>query len=187
MEQLFRNALSRFKTFFIKRTLSLQNVAYESPPIYSGVWPRIKNEGKILLAGNCSFRSFRTRPYITVLKDAVLEIGQGTFMNDGVNLCAKSSIKIGANCKIGDMTYIYDTDFHQVSPQYPTKCAPISIGSNVWIGANSMILAGSKIGDHSVIAAGSIVVGEIPAKTLAAGSPATVIRQLDMPDDWVRD
>jgi acetyltransferase-like isoleucine patch superfamily enzyme len=50
-----------------------------------------------------------------------------------------------------------------------------------------MILAGSKIGDHSVIAAGSIVVGEIPAKTLAGGSPATVIRQLDMPDDWVRD
>src|SRR5260370_40753369 len=75
------------------------------------------------------------------------------------------------------MTYIYDTDFHQVSPQYPTKCAPISIGSNVWIGANSMILAGSKIGDHSVIAAGLILSGEISTEKIGGGAPPTRIKK----------
>ncbi|MDP3981085.1 MAG: acyltransferase [Chlamydiota bacterium] len=138
------------------------------------------------MGANCSFRSFRLRQYFTVYKNAELEIGEGSFFNDGVNLGAAQSIKIGHHTKIGDMTYIYDTDFHQLSPEASTKCSPVIIGNNVWIGANSMILPGSVIGDHSVIAAGSIVTGEIPPKSLAAGIPAKLIKTLNIPDDWLR-
>jgi len=49
-----------------------------------------------------------------------------------------------------------------------------------------MILAGTTIGDHAVIAAGSIVTGEIPPKSLAAGNPARVIKSFECSDDWVR-
>ncbi|WP_223296256.1 acyltransferase [Shewanella halifaxensis] len=158
----------------------------DSIPIFSGAWPEIHNKGIMRIGNQCSFRSFRLRQSITVQTGAILEIGEGSFFNDGVNICATQSIKIGHHTKVGDMTYIFDTDFHQLSPEREMKNAPIIIGNNVWVGANSMILAGSSIGNNSVIAAGSIVVGEIPPNCLAAGTPAKVIRSLNIPDGWLR-
>jgi acetyltransferase-like isoleucine patch superfamily enzyme len=107
-------------------------------------------------------------------------------MNDGTNVCAAKRITIGASTKIGDMTYIYDTDFHQISASDPVNCKPVRIGKNVWIGSNCMILAGAIIGDHSVIGAGSIVTGEIPPRSLAVGSPARVVKTFSVADDWIR-
>ena len=186
MKRAILRSLSSVKSIFIRVALTAKNVRFDGPPAFSGKWPRISNKGYIHLAKNCSFRSYRTRPFIWVSEGASLEIGQNAFFNDGANLCATTSVRIGSNCKIGDMTFIFDTDYHQVTPERPTKQAPVEIGDNVWIGARSTILAGAKIGSHSVIAAGSTVVGEIPPKSLAAGSPARVIRQLNVPDDWVR-
>lgn len=47
------------------------------------------------------------------------------------------------------------------------KEAEIIIGNNVWIGANVTILKGTKIGDNAVIAAGSVLVGEVPENSVA--------------------
>jgi acetyltransferase-like isoleucine patch superfamily enzyme len=186
MKRAILRGLSHVKSVFIRLALTAKSVNFDSPPVFSGKWPKINNRGHIYLAKNCSFRSYRTRPFIWVSEGATLEIGKNTFFNDGANLCATVSVKIGSNCKIGDMTFIFDTDYHQVTPENPIKQAPVTIGDNVWIGARSTILAGAKIGSHCVIAAGSTVVGEIPAKSLAGGSPARVIRKLNVPDDWVR-
>jgi acetyltransferase-like isoleucine patch superfamily enzyme len=186
MKRAILRGLSGLKSVFIRLALRAKNVRFDGPPVFWGKWPKISNKGHMHIAKNCSFRSYRTRPFIWVSKGATLEIGQNTFLNDGANLCATISVKIGSNCKIGDMTFIFDTDYHQVAPESPTKQAPVSIGDNVWIGARSTILAGAKIGNHSVIAAGSTVAGEIPAKSLAGGSPARVIRKLNVPDDWIR-
>jgi maltose O-acetyltransferase len=54
----------------------------------------------------------------------------------------------------------------------------IIIGSNVWIGVNSIILAGVEIGDNSIVAAGSVVTKNINHNELWAGVPATKIKQL---------
>ncbi|MFX8075167.1 hypothetical protein ABTK71_19795, partial [Acinetobacter baumannii] len=83
------------------------------------------------------------RQHLTVQQNARLEIGRGSFLNDGVNICATTSVRIGHHAKIGDMTYIYDADFHEVAPGMPKRCAPVVIGNNVWIGARSMVLAGA--------------------------------------------
>jgi acetyltransferase-like isoleucine patch superfamily enzyme len=176
----------RMRKHILKRFLKRRNILSDGIPSFSGLWPDINNEGKLFIGANCSFRSFRLRQHITVRNNAELEIGDNSYINDGVNICATQSIRIGHNVKIGDMVYIYDTDFHAVSPDAPTNHAPVSIGNNVWIGANSMVLAGAVIGDHSVVAAGSIVTGTIPARSLSAGSPARVIRTLNIPDGWVR-
>lgn len=176
----------RLKRHIINWFLERKNIRCDSIPSFSGNWPAINNEGKISIGVNCSFRSFRLRQYITVHKNAELEIGYNSFLNDGLNICSTQSVRIGHHAKIGDMTYIYDSDFHEVSPDAPIRHAPVSIGNNVWIGANSIILPGCLIGDHSVIAAGSIVSGEIPAKSLAAGSPARVIKTLNVPEGWLR-
>lgn len=187
MHQIMNRLPWRLKTLIINWFLKRKGIKFDGIPSFSGRWPDINNEGKIFIGVNCSFRSFRLRQCITVRKNAELEIGYNSYLNDGVNICATQFIRIGHHAKIGDMTYIYDTDFHEVSPDAPIKHAPVSIGNNVWIGAKSMILPGTVIGDHSVIAAGSIVTGEIPAKSLAAGSPARVIKTLNVPDSWLRN
>jgi virginiamycin A acetyltransferase len=53
---------------------------------------------------------------------------------------------------------------------------PIVIGNDVWIGAHSLVLSGSKIGDGAIIGANSVVNGEIPPYSIAVGSPAKVIK-----------
>jgi acetyltransferase-like isoleucine patch superfamily enzyme len=64
--------------------------------------------------------------------------------------------------------------------------APVRIRRNVWIGRNAIVLPGVTIGDHAVVAAGSVVLRDVPARALVAGSPATVRRELRAGDDWVR-
>jgi acetyltransferase-like isoleucine patch superfamily enzyme len=69
-------------------------------------------------------------------------------------------------------------NFSQAFRIQPDNPAEIFIGDNVWIGANSVILAGVTIGSNSVIAAGSIVNKNVQESTLVAGVPAKVVRKL---------
>lgn len=117
---------------------------------------------------------------------AVLKIGNGVLINQGASICATSYIEIGDDTQIGDFTSIMDTDYHRMEPSVPVRVEPVIIGSNVWLGRNVIVLPGSKIGDHSVVAAGSLVRGDIPARVVVAGSPAKVIKSLDIPEGWRR-
>lgn len=55
---------------------------------------------------------------------------------------------------------------------------PVTIGNDIWIGANAVVLPGVTIGDHSVIAAGAVVTKNIPSHSLVAGVPAKIIKQI---------
>jgi acetyltransferase-like isoleucine patch superfamily enzyme len=59
---------------------------------------------------------------------------------------------------------------------------PITIGDNVWIGGNTVILPGVTIGDNAVIGAGSVVSKDIPANSIAVGTPCKVIREITEAD-----
>jgi acetyltransferase-like isoleucine patch superfamily enzyme len=119
-------------------------------------------------------------------KDGSLVLGQRVFINTGATVVANHSIEIGDDCLIGDLVAIFDTDHHPLEPSRPTRFAPVRLGANVWVGRSATILPGVTIGDHAVIAAGSIVTDDVPARTLAAGVPARPIRTLDVPDGWRR-
>jgi acetyltransferase-like isoleucine patch superfamily enzyme len=60
------------------------------------------------------------------------------------------------------------------------------IEDNVWIGRAAIVLPGVTVGRHSVVAAGAIVVDDVPPRSVVAGSPARVVSTFDCPDDWVR-
>lgn len=60
---------------------------------------------------------------------------------------------------------------------------PITIGDNVWIGANVVVLPGVTIGENSVIGAGSVVTKDISANVVAFGSPCKVYREINEHDD----
>lgn len=113
--------------------------------------------------------------------DARLEIGERSLVNFGTQLVALSRVTIGPRCLIGSHCMITDSAFHDVDPDRrlePPTAQPVTIGENVWLGARVIVLPGVTIGDDSVIGAGSVVTGDIPARTLAAGVPARVIRSL---------
>lgn len=101
-------------------------------------------------------------------------------------LISHCSISIGNNVKIGGGTCIYTTDFHSLDPkirasrddQVQSKCAPVHICDNVFIGAHTIILKGVTIGENSIVGAGSVVTKSIPANQIWGGNPIKFIREL---------
>lgn len=115
-------------------------------------------------------------------RDAIIDIEDNVGMS-GVTIYAREHIHIGANTGIGANAKIMDNDFHPLEPAQRSisrnsniKSRPVSIGTNVFIGCNCIVLKGTQIGDNSVIGAGSVVSGMIPENCIAAGNPAKVIR-----------
>ena len=104
---------------------------------------------------------------IRVRKGAVCKIGNNSSVNCYNMIACRKEILIGNDVQLSPNVQIYDHD-HDFRANGGIKAGKyktgsITIGNNVWIGANSIILRGSKIGDNAVIAAGSIVKGEVPA------------------------
>jgi acetyltransferase-like isoleucine patch superfamily enzyme len=118
--------------------------------------------------------------------NARLKIGDRVFINQGASVTASCRVEIGDDTLIGGFTVLYDTNWHRVDSDHPTRSAPVIIGKNVWLGHGVVVLPGSEIGDHTVVAAGSIVKGHLPPRVLAAGNPAQVVRELKIPDGWRR-
>lgn len=107
---------------------------------------------------------------IRVIEGGSLTIGDNCFMNCGAYMTVLGTTAIGDNCLIGPNVLIFDHD-HDYRAEGgvnsgKTVTGEIIIGNNVWIGGNSTILRGARIGDGAVIAAGSIVKGEVPAGSL---------------------
>ena len=59
---------------------------------------------------------------------------------------------------------------------------PVTIGNNVWIGGNTVVVPGVNIGDNTVIGAGSVVTKDIPSGVVAAGNPCVTIRKITEED-----
>jgi len=108
-----------------------------------------------------------------------LEIGEGVFFNFGCSVSAHTLVQVGSRCRIGQYAIILDCDYHELNGSDGHGPArPIIIGDGVWMGARVTVLKGVTIGEGAVIGAGSVVTRSIPARVLAAGVPAAVIRTL---------
>ena len=110
---------------------------------------------------------------------SVINISDEVGLNGTSIVCRSSEIHIGSKTMIAPNCIIMDSPFHRILPienrhEYigVDLDKKVVIGKNCWIGTNCIILAGSEIGENSVIAAGSIVNGIIPPNCLAIGRPA---------------
>ncbi len=103
--------------------------------------------------------------------------GEGTFVNHGCYFMDGGRIDIGRNVFIGPFCGFY-TATHPINYQDRNKglekALPIRVGDNCWFGANVSVLQGVTIGSGCVIAAGSVVTGDLPDHCVAAGVPAVV-------------
>lgn len=127
-------------------------------------------------------------------KTSVIRIGNNVGMSS-TSIWARGEVTIGDNVNIGGDCLIMDNDAHPldyrirrkeyveqkgvVSYYEHIKTSPVHIANDVWIGARCIILKGVNIGEKSIIAAGSVVVKDIPSRVLAGGNPCHVIRNLD--------
>ena len=124
---------------------------------------------------------------IIVARNAELKIGDNSGISNVLIHCY-DNIKIGNYVNIGAGTMIFDTNFHSTNWENRanreldadnTKKAPISIGDYVFIGARCIICKGVSIGEKSIIAAGSVVICNVPSGELWGGNPAKYIRKID--------
>ncbi len=139
----------------------------------------VEKGGLIVIGRSASFRrnvSFRVK------SGGTLSIGDGVFMNSNVSITALSRIDIGDGTKIANNVVIVDHDHDYRNGLNGYVTAPVQIGKNVWIGANSVILKGVTIGDGAVIAAGAVVRSDVPPYAVAGGVPAEIIRKKDGKD-----
>lgn len=94
---------------------------------------------------------------------------------DGAKVTIGTNVFIAPNCVITTAGHALDAAQRSQGLEI---ALPITIGSNVWIGANVSILPGVTIGDNTIIGAGSVVNKNIPANVVAAGVPCRVIRAI---------
>ncbi|MDE2223071.1 MAG: hypothetical protein KGK03_08380 [Candidatus Omnitrophica bacterium] len=113
-----------------------------------------------------------------------IAIGDYTGLS-GVVVVAARSVRIGNHVNIGVNTCIYDTDFHPLdwqarreNDQAKVAAAEVVIEDDVWIGGNSIILKGVRIGRRAVVGAGSVVTCDVPEATVWGGNPARFIKKL---------
>ena len=100
-------------------------------------------------------------------------------------ISSRSKVEIGSYVNIGSNVRIFDHDFHSLDSALRAVAAedhrhvrskPIWIGDNVFIGTNAIILKGTRVGNRSIIAAGSVVSGlDIPEDSMVRGNPAVIV------------
>jgi acetyltransferase-like isoleucine patch superfamily enzyme len=122
----------------------------------------------------------RVRQRVVLNGGGTVVVGEHTLLN-GCWIGTSLRVDIGAWSLISDCN-ISDTDFHNLAPRErhlpatPKALAPVVIGRNAWVGARSVVLKGTTIGDDSVVGSGSVVRGEVPAGVVVAGNPAVVVK-----------
>ncbi|MBR0304760.1 MAG: sugar O-acetyltransferase [Bacteroidales bacterium] len=105
--------------------------------------------------------------------------GKGSFVNFGCTFLALGGITIEEDVFIAPHC-VLATEYHPEDPatRHSLLTKPIVIGRNAWIGANATILAGVKVGENAIVAAGAVVSKDVPANTIVGGVPAKVIRMI---------
>lgn len=114
-----------------------------------------------------------------------IEVGKNFFANYNCTIIDVAKVKIGDNCQMAPNVAIYTAGhpLHPVSRNSMYEYGiSVTIGDNVWIGGNTVIMPGVHIGSNTVIGAGSVVTKDIPDWSVAVGNPCRVIKKITEAD-----
>lgn len=158
---------------------------------YGPIHLRIAKTATVCIGDNVTFRSATAHNFVGINRPVSIYVGEHATLEIGADcgfsgtaLYASTRITIGEYANFGGNSSVWDTDFHPVDHQRRragiagTKSAPIQIGSDVFVGANALILKGVIIGHRSIIGAGAVVARPVPADQVWGGNPARFIRGL---------
>ena len=114
-----------------------------------------------------------------------LQTGVECYLGKNVLLDLAAPIHLGDEVLVsaGSMILTHqDCGNRRMAGFYPRKVGPVTIGNGCWIGAGAIILSGVTLGECAVVAAGAVVIRDVPAFTVVGGVPASIVRQLT-PDE----
>lgn len=110
-----------------------------------------------------------------------ISIGKNFYTNHNVTILDGAKVTFGDNVFIAP-NCVFSTSGHAIDSEQRGRgleiAWPITVGDNVWIGANVSVLPGVTIGSDTIIGAGSVVNRDIPSGVIAAGNPCKVIRKI---------
>ena len=123
-------------------------------------------------------------PTVSVRNGSRVSIGAGSHIGQWSCLWAGDSggrIEIGEHALLAPDVFITASDYDFDAGPGPVMDLPkregdVRIGSNAWLGAKVVVVAGVTVGDGAIVAAGSVVTRDVPENAVAAGVPAQVIR-----------
>jgi len=154
---------------------------------------RISPEGEIVLGVGVTLLSRPsanplrlTQPCtLALLKPgATIRIGDHVALSGAV-ICAAVRVEIGNHTLIGANCRIMDTNFHPLNPEMRREnrnlgmsSSPVLIGNDCFIGTGAIVLKGTCLGDGCVVGAGAVVSGTFSPRSLIAGNPARLVRQM---------
>ncbi len=150
-------------------------------PVHGNVLEALR-EGRLEIGPNTLFEP---GVWLTAPGNARIRIGAGCFLNLGVMVASLELVEIGSHCMFANGCFISDAEhrFDDLTRPVPwqgfTTEGPTRVGDNVWCGAGVVITSGVTVGEHCVIGANSVVTGDLPAFSVAAGAPARVLRTID--------
>jgi carbonic anhydrase/acetyltransferase-like protein (isoleucine patch superfamily) len=122
--------------------------------------------------------------------DPVITIGDRCMLGKGIGIVGHERIELGNDIWTGHYVYVTDQNHGYEDLDLPIgtqmwKNDPVSIGDGTWLGHGAVILPGTRIGKHVVVAAGAVVTGiDVPDRSVVAGVPARVVRQWKEGDGW---
>ncbi len=111
-------------------------------------------------------------------KGGAIHIGRNVNIGDHTQICSERGVWIGDGAAIAGACVIQGgtfamSEFNLPAPERrSTSAGPIRIGSGSWIATGVLVLDGVTIGEHSIVAAGSVVTRSLPSKCVAQGNPA---------------
>lgn len=170
---------ANYDTELIAERAACKELCYD----YNRLRPAQTNEKKRILSEllGKTGENFQIEPPFYCDYGYNIEIGENFYANvncvilDGAKVTFGNNVFIAPNCGFYTAGHPLDVAQRNQGLEY---AYPITIGNNVWIGAQACILPGVTIGDNTVIGAGSVVTKDIPANVVAAGNPCRVIRKI---------
>lgn len=135
------------------------------------------DKGGIIIGNNCEI----SQGVIFKTYGGIIDIKDNVFFGEYVIIYGHGGITIGSNTLIAMQTCIVTSNHtipskSQLIRNHPDIPLSVSIGTDVWIGANCSILGGVTIGNGAVIGAGSVVTKDIPPYAIVVGNPAKIVR-----------
>ncbi|MGD0294539.1 MAG: acyltransferase [Terracidiphilus sp.] len=151
----------------------------------------ITGKGDIVLGDNVTIDGKVNIAFAARFSDhPTLQVGDNTGIGHGCSFTIGKLISIGSNCNLSGDISIMDSSGHDTDPAArlaykppkPEDVRPVIIRDGVWIGRQCILFPGVKVGEGSVISAGSVVRTHVPPYSVVAGNPARVMFRLKQPD-----
>lgn len=144
-------------------------LVHPSPQIFYG-WRR----AILRLFGARLGQGVRIRPSVRVTYPWRLEIGDHSWIGDGVELYTLGSIRIGRSAVVSQGSYLCGGTHDHRDPTFPMRTGPITIGDEAWLAAQVFVAPGVTVGRGAVVGARSLVLEDVPGGAVAVGHPARV-------------